>query len=60
MFDSIVVSIPRCHRGDPGSIPGRADNLLSRRGAPNLLLFPEEVDRVIVEDLLLFPAGAEE
>ena len=28
MCDSIVVSIPRCHRGDPGSIPGRADHLL--------------------------------
>ena len=24
-LDSIVVSIPACHAGDPGSIPGRGD-----------------------------------
>ena len=23
ILDSIVVSIPACHAGDPGSIPGR-------------------------------------
>ena len=25
VLDSIVVSIPACHAGDPGSIPGRRD-----------------------------------
>ena len=25
ILDSIVVSIPACHAGDPGSIPGRGD-----------------------------------
>jgi hypothetical protein len=25
VFVSIVVSIPRCHRGDPGSIPGQTE-----------------------------------
>ena len=24
-LDSIVVSIPACHAGDPGSIPGQGD-----------------------------------
>lgn len=28
--DSIVVSIPRCHRGDPGSIPGPGDSFFSQ------------------------------
>ena len=27
-LDSIVVSIPACHAGDPGSIPGRGASLL--------------------------------
>ena len=27
VLDSIVVSIPACHAGDPGSIPGRGDFL---------------------------------
>ena len=27
ILDSIVVSIPACHAGDPGSIPGREDFL---------------------------------
>ena len=26
-LDSIVVSIPACHAGDPGSIPGRGASL---------------------------------
>ena len=27
ILDSIEVSIPACHAGDPGSIPGRGDNI---------------------------------
>ena len=28
VLGSIVVSIPACHAGDPGSIPGRGVNIL--------------------------------
>ena len=38
MCDSIVVSIPRCHRGDRGSIPRRAASFFigsrTQRSAP--------------------------
>ena len=29
ILDSIVVSIPACHAGDPGSIPGRGEETFS-------------------------------
>ena len=29
VLGSIVVSIPACHAGDPGSIPGRGDVILN-------------------------------
>ena len=49
VFDSIVVSIPRCHRGDPGSIPGRAGRFLSffapPRGQNSLLSSAYESQR---------------
>ena len=31
VLGSIVVSIPACHAGDPGSIPGRGDVLFHRK-----------------------------
>ena len=37
---SIVVSIPPCHGGDPGSIPGRVDFLHVQRGILSWCFFP--------------------
>ena len=45
ILDSIVVSIPACHAGDPGSIPGRGvlDSIVEyprlSRGRPGFLRF---------------------
>ena len=45
VLDSIEVSIPRCHRGDPGSIPGR--------GAFLILIFfiSKEIEYITFSDL---------
>ncbi len=38
VLGSIVVSIPACHAGDPGSIPGRGDVILHRKCNINLYI----------------------
>ena len=40
VLDSIVVSIPACHAGDPGSIPGREDLKHTARLAQSVERWP--------------------
>ena len=40
ILDSIVVSIPACHAGDPGSIPGREDLKHAARLAQSVERWP--------------------
>lgn len=52
---SIVVSIPACHAGDPGSIPG--GGAFALQATPVLIIFLFEVIERLVYDLTVGQVG---
>ncbi|KRX43269.1 hypothetical protein T05_887 [Trichinella murrelli] len=47
VLGSIVVSIPACHAGDPGSIPGRGSQNIGRIFGSMVLVRREEITATI-------------